>query len=70
MKVKVRIAVAINTKGDWYAVGSSRGKDDDDMEIALDSLDCLASPHDHRGYFVEAELEVPVTETVQGTVGQ
>jgi hypothetical protein len=63
-KVKVRIAVAVDPEGDWVASGSkSVNKWIDNMDYLLDHL--------HAGearYWVEAELEVPDAQEVQGTV--
>ena len=64
-KVKVRIAVGVDHTGDWNCCGCKSGmKDEQDMmNIACETLE----PGEAR-YFVEAELNMPAQNTVQGTV--
>jgi len=64
MKVKVRIACAIDHKGGWSACGYSGGDDDTLMGSCIDTLE----PGERR-YWIEAEIERPdeSAETVQGS---
>lgn len=66
--VKVRIAVAVDPDGDWYAAGwSSRDSnyEDDAMSCCLENIG-----YNERRYFIEAELTIPgaTPETVQANV--
>ena len=62
--VKVRIAVAVDAKGNWNAVGFSGSKNDaDKMELCVEVLD-----DGEARYWLEAELKLPVHATVQADV--
>lgn len=64
MKVKVRIAVAVDSDGDWNACGWSDAPDDSTtMGIACETLG-----DGERRYWIEAELDAPEVATVQGKV--
>lgn len=60
-KVRVRIAVAVAEDGKW---GASGAFNDHGMENAMDMIDFA----DAAKYFVEADLTIPVVETVEGVV--
>lgn len=64
-KTKVRIALAVDSQGDWNACGWSRdGKptlDDDMMTAAVE----MVSDGENQ-YWVEVEVEIPEPKTVQG----
>lgn len=62
--VKVRIAVAVDRRGEWAAAGWSAyggGEPVDVLDGHLEELEC-----GERFYWVEAQLEVPEVEVVQG----
>lgn len=61
MKVKVRIAVAVDEDGEWLSCGASWISPITARESVCSSL---------RKYFrwIEAELDVPEVKTVQGDV--
>lgn len=64
--VKVRIAVAIDSKGNWNACGWPDQKDKGEMAgIALDSLP--GDPYEVV-HWVEADVPIPESLTVQGAV--
>jgi len=53
--IKVRIAVAVDPKGQWNAVGWSTAPSDDDMsDLALEGVG-----EGERIYWLTAELDVP-----------
>lgn len=62
--VKVRIAVAVDTDGDWRSAGQNGWDDDIAMSMSGGS-EYLISP---AWYWVEAELPVPSGVAVQGSV--
>lgn len=71
----MRIAVAINEKGEWSAVGSNIWKPENAAKMALSNLDCskhvdMIGPFLESVHFVEVEIPVPViqSETIQGEV--
>ena len=54
---KVKIALEINSDGDWIAYGySSQG--DDDWASVMDAFDALEGHHVRR-HWIEAEVQVP-----------
>jgi len=65
--VRVRVAAAVNAKGEWHACGADGNSDEESAAIAKDMLD---------GYplmnvsFIEARVPLPVPRavTVQGEV--
>jgi hypothetical protein len=67
MKVKVRIAVAVDADGKWAASGwgtqAYSTTRDLPMEIAIEGVEA-----GENRYWVEAELEIPETKTIQGEV--
>lgn len=54
MKVKVRVAVAVDPTGHWNATGWRGAKDGQMMELAVETVE-----DGEARYFLEAELEVP-----------
>lgn len=54
MKIKVRIAVAVDPEGNWSSAGWRGGSDDELMGIAIDET----APGENR-YFLEAKLDIP-----------
>jgi hypothetical protein len=52
--VRVRVAVAVDTQGEWNAAGWSSGTEDERMEIACDNV----QPGEAR-YWLEANLPLP-----------
>jgi hypothetical protein len=64
--VKVRIAVAVNSRGGWHAYGEDGQTD---SERAAEALAWLTDGSDPcRVSFVEAEIPLPTHATIQGTV--
>jgi hypothetical protein len=61
--MKIRIAVAINEKGEWNACGWNGATDNEKMDIALDIIAGIA-----KEFFVTAEIEPPKPEEITGTV--
>ena len=63
-KVKVRIAVAVDAKGNWNACGWKNARSDEEkMELCVEVLD-----DGEARYWLEAELPIPTVPTVQATV--
>jgi hypothetical protein len=65
--VRVRIAVAVNERGEWCCAGWTGGKDEDHTRSALETSEY------HGGtleaiHFVEADVPLPVSQTVEGEV--
>lgn len=70
MKVKVRIAVAIDKNGFWSCAGwkvNGHTDPEDFLGLAVESLD---SPDAQKTVWIEAEVEPPTgeVETIQGQV--
>lgn len=67
MKYKIRIAVAIDTFGEWNSCGfgnvNNPTRDDELMSLALEPVG-----EGENSYFVECEIEVPETKTIQASV--
>lgn len=64
MKIKVRIAVAVDPCGDWSSCGwGSMKKRIPDDELMGNAIDSIASGEAR--YFLEAELELPKGQTIQ-----
>lgn len=63
MKVKVRIAVAVDSGGDWNSAGWGSGSDEDKMGIA-----CETVANGEARYWLEAELDVPEAKVVDAQV--
>jgi hypothetical protein len=65
MKIKVRIALAVDCAAQWMAIGWNHGNPDDDtmMSNAEDAVD-----DGNSRYWIEAEVDVPEDKTVIGTV--
>lgn len=63
--IKVRIALEINPKGDWQAMGSY-AYGDDDWEGVMDAFEPLDG--NAKRLWIEAEVTVPAAEpeTVKG----
>lgn len=61
--VRVRIAVAVDSDGDWNACGSRTTTDDGAAQYAADTV---GSPYHVR--FVEAQVPVPDVATIRGEV--
>ncbi len=67
--VKVRIAVAVNSKGEWAACGSDLGRPETDAMRAREGVGNYASaPKDAIVHFVTAELPIPTPTEVPGEV--
>ena len=61
--VKVRIAVAVGSDGDWSACGWKGDRDGDAMDTVIDAVGDNASP-----YWITAELPIPEAQTIAGSV--
>ena len=62
--VKVRIAVAVDARGNWNACGFSAARSDKDkMDSCVEMLD-----DGEARYWLEAELAIPETPTIQADV--
>lgn len=62
--VKVRIAVAVDAKGNWNACGFSGARSDaEKMDLCIETLD-----NGEARYWLEAELVIPEIPTVQADV--
>lgn len=62
--VRVRVAVAVNGDGDWYAAGQ---KGQDDFTISGDCASSLIGPV--TGVFwLEADLPIPEAKTIEAEV--
>lgn len=70
MKVKIRIAVAIDSNGDWNCSGykkpdgKSQEKHDNDM---MDFASEMVNDGERR-YWIEAEIDTPENTTIQANV--
>lgn len=63
MKVKVRIAVAVDSSGEWTSSGWNGCDAEDAKALASDAV---GDPY--AIYWIEAELDAPEVATVQGKV--
>lgn len=62
--VKVRIAVAVDAKGEWNACGYSGARSDaDKMDMCVETL-----ADGEARYWLEAELAIPEIHAVQADV--
>jgi len=66
--IKVRIPVAVDTQGHWYACGSTTGPNNHDELLEVTDFDCVG-PNEAL-YWVTAELAVPDISDVVGEVEQ
>lgn len=64
--VRVRIAVAVNAAGKWNVYGCSGSSDKEMVDMALEFLD--EGELDEVVHFVEADVPLPVNQTVAGEV--
>ena len=63
--VKVRVFAMVNAEGKWAAIGWSDAEGDDPVRSTCsDMLD--AEPMEERGYWITAELPVPVEAEIVG----
>lgn len=62
-KVKVRVGISVDPKGNWYACGWPEASDKEMCEIAMDST----GPGDAH-YILTAELEIPAVREVEAGV--
>ena len=64
--MKIRIAVAINDRGEWNACGYHKWDDKEAIDVAQQGLD---EPADNEQIvFVEVDIPIPQSITVQGKV--
>lgn len=59
-KVKIRIALAVDAKGNWSASGWMGATDKMMVDTTLD----VVEDGEHR-YFLECEVPLPILETIQ-----
>ena len=64
--VKVRIAVTVNPDGNWSANGYKGAIDKDVVEMTRDTLE--PELPNETTYFIEAEVPLPVFQTLPGKV--
>lgn len=67
--VRVRICVVVDDKGHWSSAGWKGERallDCDLIDTAHEA--CMTEGNNTRTYFIEADLELPAPETIQGTV--
>lgn len=64
--VKVRIAVAVNGAGKWYACGWHGAKEVEVRDVVLDGLMPEVKPE--HIVWVEADVPLPEARTVKGRV--
>lgn len=67
--VRVRICVVVDDKGRWSSAGwkGKRALLDSDLIDTAHEAD-ITGGNNTRTYFIEADLELPTPETIQGTV--
>jgi hypothetical protein len=62
---KIRIAVAVNSEGDWHAVGDGTWDDEASVDEASANVDC---DRPYSIHFVEVEVPLPTTQIYQGNL--
>lgn len=60
--VRVRVAVIVDRTGRWYAAGYA-GETDKEMIESVESTETVGPV-----YFIEADLPVPMDETIQAAI--
>ena len=65
-KIKIRIAIAIDDKGDWSCAGWK--SDDIDYDMASMALEVLDYPLIAKTVWLTAEVDPPFDETIEATV--
>lgn len=65
MKTKVRIALAINSDGEWNCCGWSKADDSEKIDLAIEGI---GPANGDQLYWLEAEIEIPQPETIQAEV--
>lgn len=67
--VRVRICVVVDDKGRWSSAGwkGKRALSDSSLIDVAHEAD-ITEGSNTRTYFIEADLELPTPETIQGTV--
>ena len=63
-KIKIKIAVAVDSSGDWGIGGWDKAKDADMISTAIDGTE--ADPY--KIYWLTAELEIPEIEEIKADV--
>jgi hypothetical protein len=61
MKIKIRIAIAVSSTGEWRASGDSGWND---REALIDSRDMLSGLVENQ-FFIESEIDVPEVQTLK-----
>jgi len=61
--VRVRVAVAVDPEGGWYAIGGNYLTPQEALCLSSDKCE-----YGEQHYWLEAELEVPSVETVKAEV--
>ena len=61
--MKIRIAFAVDSKGNWNTAGYESGDEEELMEDAVDSLEGAVDQ-----YWIEAEIALPKPLIVSGTI--
>ena len=71
---RVRIAVAIDRNGYWFAAGWDRSDDGDSREFSLETLymnhdtDAEGMASEPVVHYIEADVPIPEGDTVEGEV--
>lgn len=68
--VKVRVALVVNSNGNWNAYGSQWCEDKGPEEAMSFALEGLDEPGHETRFYLTAEVEVPETDEVEATVSQ
>ena len=65
--MKIRIAVAVDSSGEWRAQGWSHSDEVGVMAYAMDGVDLDERKLAIAQYWVEAEVEIPAPKVIQAT---
>ena len=68
--VRVRIAVAVNDKGQWSASGASNLSEGESVSGALDWLINAEDGVSESVHFVEAEIPLPASRLIEGQLSR
>lgn len=68
MKIKCRIALAINSNGEYSACGGTQADIEDQKLYQRFARDGIDTDVPYKSLWVEVEIDVPEVETVEGKV--
>lgn len=66
--VRVRICVVVDDKGHWYSAGWKGARALSDSSLIDVAHEADMTGNNTRIYFIEADLELPAFDAIQGTV--